>query len=62
MDSSRGYLYVVVNAGCAAKDVDYISQKAMDFQKSGKAAQIGVISTDERALIAVQGKFHATGS
>ncbi|XP_055328694.1 aminomethyltransferase, mitochondrial-like [Paramacrobiotus metropolitanus] len=55
MNTSRGHLFVVVNAGCAAKDLEYLTKKVLDFQKKGKAAQMGVVTVQERALIAVQG-------
>ncbi|OQV18581.1 Aminomethyltransferase, mitochondrial [Hypsibius exemplaris] len=55
MNTNRGYLYVVVNAGCAAKDMDHLSAKMREFQKKGKAVNIAFVSAQERALLAVQG-------
>ena len=52
---SRGYLYLVLNAGCAKKDIAYLSKKALEFQKSGKAVQIAFVEAEERALLALQG-------
>ncbi|GAU98299.1 hypothetical protein RvY_09463 [Ramazzottius varieornatus] len=55
MNTSRGYLHIVLNAGCAKKDMEHLSRKVADYQRSGKAVQIAFLQSEERALLAVQG-------
>lgn len=45
-----------VNAGCAEKDMEYLITKADEFKQKGKHVDVSFITTEERALIAVQGE------
>ncbi|EFA84814.1 aminomethyltransferase [Heterostelium album PN500] len=46
-------LYVVVNAGCADKDIAHIKQKMAEFKATGKDVSLELM--EDQALIAVQG-------
>lgn len=52
--NARDHLYLVVNAGCADKDIAHLKQHLAAFQKKGGNASMEVIS-DKFSLVALQG-------
>lgn len=50
------HLYVVVNAGCADKDIAHLKDHLASFQKKGGNVSMEIIS-DKFSLIALQGKI-----
>lgn len=51
--TSKGYLYVVSNAGCADKDYKHLKQAEEKMKASG--ADVRLERIDDRGLLAVQG-------
>ena len=52
-NTSRGFLYVVSNAGCAQKDYAHLKQAEEMMRSSG--ADVRVERIDDKGLLAVQG-------
>ncbi|CAD5115369.1 DgyrCDS4348 [Dimorphilus gyrociliatus] len=50
--AAEGYLYVVSNAGCLEKDLEYMQKAAKNFRDQGKDVQVEVV---KNGLLALQG-------
>jgi len=48
------HLYVVLNAGCAEKDLNHIQSHLSSFRQAGKAVQLEILS-EQYSLLALQG-------
>jgi aminomethyltransferase len=49
------YLYVVVNAGCAEQDIEYLNKHMENWKSNGKDLNMEVISGVKTSLVALQG-------
>jgi hypothetical protein len=59
MRKNRGYLYVMLNAGCVPKDMDHLCRNVNKFQRKDKPL-LSLSSPRRKKLMAVRGLQHSS--